>query len=486
MNAQPKPLLYQTLADHYRGAIAAGVLAAGARMPSVRVLMHQHGVSLSTALQACRTLEEEGLLEARPRSGYYVLPPRRTRLAPVPEPDLASSPMWPVPAPAPYTGIHDRVSDFVAKCERYPVLTNLALAFGAPEAYPQEALKNAALRALRQHPEVLVSPVPPLGEARFRAALARRALAAGMSPSADEVLVTHGCTEAMNLALRAVTQPGDLVAVESPTYFGLLQVIESLGLRTLEIPTSPSRGLSVDALDLALSTHPQIRAVVVIPNFQNPLGVVMPDEEKARLVALCEARQVPLVEDDIYGALSDDDRPLKACKAWDRSGNVIYCGSLHKTLAPGMRLGWMLCGRWLARIRMFKHAQSRSNDALTQMAVGAFMDSHAYDRHLVRLRRQLRTQRQQMAEAIEQHFPPGTRLNLPRGGMLLWVEMPAGTSSGRVFEEALRRGIRVAPGLLFSNSERFDHFLRISCGQPMSEQVVQAVASLGRIVGATD
>ncbi len=475
---EPASLLYARVAGHYRKAIESGVLAPGGRMPSVRALMRLHGVSLSTALQACRSLEDEGLLEARPRSGYFVLKPRRAALQPVSEPDPRVS----FPDPAAYSGIHDRVSDFVAKCERFPVVTNLALAFGAPDAYPREALKNAALRALRRHPEVLVSPVPHQGDPGFRAVLARRAMAAGMSPGADEILVTHGCTEAINLALRAVAQPGDVVAVESPTYFGLLQVIESLGLRTLEIPTSPSRGMSVEALELALRTHARIRAVVVVPNFQNPLGSVMPDAEKAKLVALCEASQVALVEDDIYGALSDDDLPLASCKAWDRNGGVIHCGSLHKTLAPGMRIGWMIGGRWQARIRMLKHAQSRPNDALAQLALAEFMGSHAFDRHLVRLRRQLKVQRERTAEAIAAYFPAGTRLNMPKGGMLLWVEMPGRRSSGEVFETALREGIRVAPGLMFSNSGRFDHFLRISCGFPFSTQIEVALQRLARIV----
>ena len=474
-------LLYARMAAHYRRAIQSGVLPPGQRMPSLRSLVRQHGVSLSTVLQACRTLEDEGLLEARARSGYFVQRPRRAHLQPVSEPDPRAAAL--VPDPAAFAGIHDRVSDFVTKCERHPVRTNLALAFGAPEAYPQEALKNAALRALRRHPEVLVTPVPPLGDPGFRAVLARRALAAGMSLTADEILVTHGCTEAINLALRAVSRPGDMIAVESPTYFGLLQVIESLGLRALEIPTSPSRGLSVEALELAFQTHGRIAAVVVVPNFQNPLGCVMPDEEKARLVALCEAHGVTLVEDDIYGALSDGDPPLTCCKAWDRSGNVIHCGSFHKTLAPGMRVGWVTGGRWQDRIRMLKHAQSRPNDALAQIAMGEFMASRAFDRHLVRLRRQLKAQRERTAETIAARFPAGTRLNMPGGGMLLWVEMPEGCSSRRVFDAALREGIRVAPGVLFSNSERFDRFLRISCGYPFSPQIDAALTRLGEIVG---
>jgi len=211
---------------------------------------------------------------------------------------------------------------------------------------------------------------------------------------------------------------------------------------------------------------------------------VIPDEEKARLVALCDAAKVALIEDDIYGALGDEDLPLRTAKSWDRSGNVIHCGSLHKTLAPGMRIGWMLGGRWLARIRMLKHAQSRANDALAQLAIAEFMGSHAYDRHLVRLRRLLKAQRAATAGAIAAYFPAGTRLSMPSGGMMLWVEMPGGRSSGQVFDAALAEGIRVAPGLMFSNSGRFDHFLRISCGTPFNPNIEAALKRLGQIVAA--
>lgn len=476
MDIQP---LYLRLSSHYRQAIQSGVLVPGQRMPSVRALTRLHQVSLSTAVEACHTLEDEGLLEARPRSGYFVLKRLRVDLQPPSEPEPGRK-----LDPAQYVGIHDRVSDYVAKCEVYPLVTSLAAAYGSPDMYPSEALKNAATRALRKHPRLLVSAVDSPGDSPLRAVLARRALDAGMQLSAEDIVVTHGCIEALNIALRAVTQPGDTVAVESPTYYGLLQILESLGLRALEIPTSPQLGISVEALDLAFQTHDQIRAVVVMPNFHNPLGSVMPDADKARLVGLCERQQVALIEDDTYGALGHDDTPLKAAKAWDQSGNVIYCASLRKTLAPGLRLGWMTGGRWQARVQMLKYAQSRSNEALAQITVAEFMASSAYDRHMVRLRRLLSAQREQMAEAIAAYFPAGTRLSVPDGSMLLWVELPPGTPAQAVFDAALRQGIRVAPGPMFSNSSRFDHFLRISCGFPFSSDTDKALRKLAAIVSA--
>ena len=468
--------LYQRIAHHYRGAIRAGALAPGAAMPSVRALTRLHRVSVSTALQACRSLEDEGLLEARPRSGYFVLQPRRARIPPVAEPDVQRA-----LDPAQYVGIHDRVSRYVAMSEAHPVHSDFASTYAAPEAYPAAGLRSAAIRALRHDPQLLVSPVASQGSPLLRAAIARRALDAGMSLAPDDIVVTHGCIEALNVALRAVTQPGDTVAVESPTYYGLLQVLESLGLRALEVPASPKTGLSVDALAFALQTH-AVKAVVAVPDYQNPLSSVMPDADKARLVALCEQHAVPLIEDDTYSVLGRDDAPLRALKSWDRTGNVIHCASLRKTLAPGLRVGWMTGGRWQARVRMLRYAQSRANEALAQLTMGEFMASSGYDRHLVRLRRLLRHQREETAEAIAAHWPEGTRLSVPDGSMMLWVELPERRSGQAVFETALAQGIRIAPGALFSNSNRFDHFVRVGCSTPFTRETQAALKQLGRIV----
>ncbi|ARP91154.1 2-aminoadipate aminotransferase [Bordetella genomosp. 9] len=469
--------LYQRLADHYRQAIYSGVLAPTSRMPSVRTMVRLHQVSISTALQACRSLEDDGLIEARPRSGYFVLKTKRSKLLPADEPDTRQ-----VLDAASYVGIHDRVSDFIAKSAIHPPRVDLASSVAPADAYPVDALKQAMLRSVRRYPDLLTSPAPHQGHPVLRATLARRALDAGINATPDDIIVTHGCIEALNLALRAVAGPGDTIAVESPAYFGLLQVIGSLGMRALEIPTSPQRGLSIEALDLAFQTHPDIKAVVVVPNLHNPLGSIMPDEDKARLVALCERQAIPLIEDDTYGPLADGDEPLRAAKAWDRDGNVIYCASMQKTLAPGSRLGWMIGGRWKARLAMLKYVQSRPNGATPQVAVAEVLQSKGYDRHLMRLRRRLRTQREGMARAIAEHFPRGTRLSVPRGGMLLWVELPDGRASKDVFETALAAGIRVAPGRMFSNTDRYDHFLRVSCAHPMSPEVHAAVRTLGRIV----
>ncbi|WP_395702446.1 PLP-dependent aminotransferase family protein [Aquabacterium sp.] len=476
MTAAP-PTLYRRLAHHYLDAMRAGTLAVGDRFPSVRKLMSTHEVSLSTALQTCRYLEDQGWLEARPRSGYYVQAPRRSTMLPAQEVN-ASVPL----DPADYVGIHAHVSEILARGQQKPVKVNLALAVGSPELYPAAALQRSMQRLLRTQPALLTTMVRRHGHPALRQALVRRALARGITAAPEEVVVTHGCIEAVNLALRAVARPGDTVAVESPTFYGLLQVLEALGLRALEIPASPFTGLSLDALAFALEHDPSIKAVVSMPTLHNPLGTVMPDAHKERLVQLCAERGVALIEDDIYGDMGSDDTPYRAAKAYDREGHVIYCQSLNKLIAPGLRLGWLLAGRWQARVEMLKYTQSRYSEELPQMAAAEFIAGAAFDRHLRQLRQALRRQREQMAESVARYFPEGTRLSVPEGGMLLWVQLPEGVSSYAVFEQALEAGIKLAPGSMFTNSRRCDNFVRLSCGRLHTPAVDGALREVGEIV----
>lgn len=267
--------------------------------------------------------------------------------------------------------------------------------------------------------------------------------------------------------------------MESPTYYGLLQLLESFGLRALEIPTSPHTGMSVEAFEAAAAREPRLKAVVVVPNLQNPLGAVMPDAAKQALLAVCEARDLALIEDDTYALLCDT--PQRAIKSWDTTGRVIFCSSLHKTLAPGMRVGWIAAGRWQPRVEILKYAQSRPNEMLGQAILAEFLAGGQIERHLRTLRAKLATQREQMAAALSDELPAGTRLSLPPGGPSLWVELPEGLSSLEVFHAALDKGVRLGPGLMYSNSDRFDHFIRINAGNPMDDAQRRAIATLGEL-----
>jgi DNA-binding transcriptional MocR family regulator len=476
--------LYQQLASHYGDAIAKGALRAGGRMPSVRELMRRHGVSLSTALQTLRSLEDGGWLEARPRVGYFVREARPQALEELLEPDLrAPLASEQIRFAGRYVGLNERISLVLDSARRAGVKVDLGGATPGPELFDSAAMNRDAAALLREQPQLLaVGRSIPGAHPEFQAAMARRALDAGVRLAPQDVLATSGNTEAVHLALSAVAQPGDAVAVESPTYYGLLQVIESQGLTSVEIPCSPRTGISLEALDLAVRTQPRLRAVVVMPHLQMPMGTSMPDSHKAALVALCREHGLALVEDDSYRLLLDTPEPPRPAKAWDVSGHVIYCESFNKTLAPGLRQGWMSAGRWHERVYMLKFAQSRNTAQWGQLLAARWALAPAFARHLQRLRASLRGQREQAARAVARHFPPGTRLGSPPGGLNLWVELPEGASSSVLFEQALREGIRIAPGSMFSNTPRYDRFVRLGCTLPFTPEVEQAYATLGRLL----
>jgi DNA-binding transcriptional MocR family regulator len=482
MQASPEHPLYQQLAAHYSDAIGKGALRAGARMPSVRELMRRHDVSLSTALQTLRVLEDRGWLHARPRVGYFVRHPAGRALDESPDPDL-SAPIAPASPDDRYVGINERISLLLEAGRRARLRVDLGGATPGPELFDVSAMNRSVAAVLREQPDVLAHGRALTGaQPEFQQAMARRALDSGVRVSPHDVLATTGNTEAIHLALSAVTQPGDVVAVESPTYYGLLQLIESQGLKALEIPCSHRTGLSLEAMQLAVRTEPRLKAIVAVPDLQMPLGTVMPDSHKAALVSLCAEHGLALIEDDSYRLLLDMPEPPRPAKAWDTGGHVIYCESFNKSLAPGLRQGWMAGGRWHERIHMLKFAQSRNTPVLGQILAARWSTSAAFARHLQRLRVALRQQREQTAQALARHFPAGTRLRLPPGGLNVWVELPEGASSSKLFEQALRHGIRIAPGAMFSNTARYERFVRFGCTLRFTDEVDDAYRTLGRLL----
>jgi DNA-binding transcriptional MocR family regulator len=283
--------------------------------------------------------------------------------------------------------------------------------------------------------------------------------------------------------LRAVARPGDVIAIESPTFFGILQIIESLGMRVCEIPTYPREGICLDELAMRLKSC-RIKACVFTLNFSNPLGSCMPDEKKKALVKLLASHEIPLIEDDLYGNLAFGPKRPKVAKAFDEHGWVMLCDSFTKTLSPGCRIGWVAPGRFKAQVEFLKFVNTRATPSLPQMAIAEFLQNGGYDHHLRKIRKFYATQMQLMTDAIIRHFPPGTKLTRPTGGMCLWVELPAHIDSLLVHERAMAAGISVAPGPIFSAKQKFKNFIRINSGNPWSETIANAVRDLGRIIRA--
>jgi DNA-binding transcriptional MocR family regulator len=462
-------VLYETVADSISGMISAGTLRPGERVPSVRRLSTQRRVSVATVLRAYEVLENRGLIEARPNAGYYV----RHRTVVADEPSISNP-----PKAAQLVGISALVQDVLDS--RRPGVTSFGTACPPPEYMPTGKLQRLIASISRRKPLSLTQYVLPPGNEELRRQVARRSLDLGCNLAAKDIIVTNGAMEAVNVCVRAVAKPGDTIALESPTYFGLLQTLESLGLKALEIPTHPRDGMSLDALEFALDRS-RIAAVIAMPNAQNPLGFTMPDENKKRLVKMLDKRGVPLIEDDVYGDLHYGDERALPAKAFDRTGNVMLCSSFTKTLAPGFRLGWTAPGRWHAQVQMLKFINSVGCPEILQMVVAEFLSSGGYDRQLRSLRRVFRDQVGHMSSAISQHFPAGTRITRPAGGFILWVELPDRCDSVELFRQAMRNNISFGPGVLFSATSRYRNCLRIGCTEPWSPKVEQAVARLGEL-----
>ncbi len=375
-------LLYERVAAHVEALIARGTLRGGARAPSVRKLARQQRCSVATAVLAYRTLEAKGVLEARPQSGHYV---RIAARPPLPEPRATRTLAAPA-APA--------VSSLVAKvygAARDPKVVNFGTAVPAAALLPVERLGRIVARLARTELAQHIHYDVPPGNVHLRRQIARRSVEWGCALGEDDFVTTVGAMEALHLALRAVTQPGDVIAVESPTYYGLLQLIESLGLRVVEIPAHPGAGLDLAALEEALAQH-RVRAVLAMPNFNNPLGSLMPEANKKELVEMLARREIPLIEDDLYGDLHHQGERPRSAKAFDRDGNVLLCGSVSKTIAPGFRVGWIAPGRHRDRVEALKFAQSVGTPPLLQVAVAELMEAGGYDRHLRGMRAALAAQ----------------------------------------------------------------------------------------------
>jgi DNA-binding transcriptional MocR family regulator len=462
--------LYHQLADQIDQLIRAGTLRAGDRVPSVRRLSTQQRVSVSTVLQAYQRLEDIGVIEARPQSGYYV---RR----------LGAAVQEPEPSRPPKRALNVEVNDLADAVLAHasdPSFITFGSACASPELFQLERVRRVLSSAARRDRNALGRYGLPPGTERLRRAIARRALEWGCRTDHREIVTTTGAMEAINLALRAVTKPGDLVALESPTYYGFLQILQSLGLRALEIPTHVRSGISLEALELALAEHP-VKAVLVMPNVSNPIGASMSDAAKKRLVELLAAKNVPLIEDHIYAELHFDSSAPRPAKAFDRAGNVMLCSSFSKTLAPGLKVGWIEPGRWRDSIRMLKFMSSGGQNELIEIAVAELLESGGYERSLRSLRRRFEAQVDDARGVIAESFPRGTRVTRPSGAYIIWVELPKGSDTVALFEKLLERGITIAPGPMFSASQRYRNCMRLSVGQAWADKHERALREVGRL-----
>lgn len=464
-------LLYRKVADALAEAIDSGVLAAGERVPSVREATRLHQVSVTTVLRAYAWLESQGRIEGHPRSGYYV---RRAAAASI----TARS-------PAPLAGAEVDVSQLVLENLRSihsQSMVPLGSPYPDPEHFPSAQLAREVIAQSRNAaPSSVLEDLPP-GDPLLRRQIARRLLLNGIRADPDDIIVTNGATEAINLCLQAVAAPGATVAVESPTYYAMLLAIERLGMRAIEVPAHPETGIDLDALQASIEQE-SVAACILMPNFQNPLGFVMPEARRRRLVNLARTHQMPVIENGVYDELHYGALPPGSLKQYDESGLVLYCSSFSKSLAPGYRVGWAVPGRYRAQVERLKFLNTLATPSVPQRAIASYLQQRDFDRQLRRIRAELMLRRELMSARVRHVFPAETRISHPDGGYVLWVELPPDVDAMVLHRRALEHGITVAPGRIFSTTDRYRNFVRLNYSAAFTREVEQALSTLARLIG---
>lgn len=468
-------LLYEEIAATIGGMIEKGTYRPGERIPSIRALSRQMRVSVNTVMEAYAHLENRGMVEARPQSGYYV---RSLLPEPQGQPVKKRATEYLPPSEVALGDIPLRVMRNLANSALLP----LGRGIPNPDLLPIDKLNRMLAAEARRFRIQSVSYSGAQGSKRLRAQIARRSLDSGCSLSPDDIVITSGCVEAVTLALQATCRPGDTVAIGSPVFYTFLNSIQWMGLKVLEIPSTPEEGMNLEVLGYALR-HTPIHACLIIANFNNPLGSLMPDGKKRELVTLLAKHDIPLIEDDVYGDLSFGPVRPSSTKAYDQKGLVLYCSSFSKTLAPGYRIGWIAPGRFQQRVEHLKALFNIATATPTQLAIAEFLANGGYDHHLRALRRVYTRQVAQARDAIGRYFPQGTRVSRPDGGFVLWVEMPESVDALALHEEALQKGISIAPGTIFSTGDRFGNCIRVNAAF-WSERIEQALETVGGLAEA--
>jgi DNA-binding transcriptional MocR family regulator len=466
------PLLYERVARMVEQQIATGALRANDKIPSVRAMSRAAKVSVSTVVQAYVHLENIGLIEARPQSGFYVRAPS-ARVLPEPRPKISRSRRP--------TSVASKVLDTCREALARQDIVPLHGAFTSATLYPNRRLNNLVREVLREHPLNAGECLLPPGYEELRRQIAKRMALAGAPVDPAHVVITSGTMDAITLSLQVLCRAGDTVLVESPTYFGLLQAIEHLGLRVVEVPNVPGLGIDVDAVRNAVKTT-KVAAAVLMPNFNNPTGSLTPDEAKQEIVRTLTELEIPIIEDDIYGDLHYGSARPTSLRAFDESGLVISCGSVSKTIALGYRIGWAVSHQFHADIARAKFYASVACPSLQQLVLARYYASGGYDRYLRGVRATLAKNAQLFIDAIARHFPEGTRVSRAAGGLVLWVELPRSVDGTQLFRTALASRIGIAPGVVFSAKADYRNFIRLSCGLPWTTTIERALEKLGRLV----
>jgi DNA-binding transcriptional MocR family regulator len=463
---------YTMVGKHVLELIESGALKPGERIPSLRNLSTRMRVSITTVSQAYVELESQGVIESRPKSGFFVRSNFR-RLPPPPAMGL-NTPIE--PREVNRSELIRTVRDLLGR----PGILPLGVASPDETLLPGRDLGRIMASVLREDPNRVMGYEMVAGNPELRKQIAFRCVDAGATVMPDDIIITTGAMEAISIAVRCLTRPGDAVAIQSPAFYCFLHMLDGLGLRVIELPSRPVVGISPEDLANAVSQY-DVKACILNPNFNNPDGSIIPDEVKEEIVSLLAKKSIPLIEDDVSGDIHFGPNRPQVCKKYDRKGLVMLCSSYSKTIAPGYRVGWLIAGRFHERAQAIKVDTSVSTASPSQVSIAEFLRTGKYERHLKKLRSAVEKQMQTMQLAVSRYFPPETKMTRPTGGLVLWVELPANVDSKEYFFRARARGISVVPGLICSTFDKYRNFIRLTCRGVWNKDIEKGIEQLGQL-----
>lgn len=461
--------LYKKIAGIISDQIDNKVLLSGDRLPSQRQLSRQLKVSIGTVQHAYAYLEDQGLILPKHRSGYYVFLQKQIPAFNQDERDLTS-------VPSEISVLETAIS--VVRSGSQKNLIQLGSAIPNVNGKAVFQLHQALKRHAHKIPNY---EEDPLGYLPLRKQLSRRSYITGKAVHPDDIIITAGCQEALTLALRCIAQPGDVIAVESPCYYGVLQAMEVLKLKAVEVPTSPVEGIDTTILASIIKKWP-VKGVLLNPSFSNPSGYLCPDLKKIQIAEMLTEHDIPLIEDDVFSDLGFSGKRPKTIHSYDSDGRVILCGSISKVLSPDLKIGWMIPGRYTEQARKLKFISSLGSPCHPQFALADFLTDNTFERHIRSIISRYRTKQDQLLAAIERYLPECCVPSRPLGGFLCWLKLPEDIDGLTLYREGLKKGIAVAPGEIFSPIGRYKNYIRLNYALATEEQIEYSMQVMAKLI----
>jgi len=467
-----KKYKYEKIIDHIQSAIDKDIFKTNEKLPSLRKITREFNCAISVAMQAYMELEIRGQIHAIEKSGFFVSPQLKHK---IPSPQKVSHKLEPKISK----------SNALAKTVIDLCLNKSIINFGAgvPDQalLPINRLKKSLIKTCREQPELLSQYSPPNGYDKLRQELAYLMLNKGISIAPEEFIITNGCSEAVAVAIKAVTRKGDTIAIESPVFFGIINILEHLERKVIEIPTSPETGIDLISLEQLIQNQ-KISACIISAVFQNPLSFIMPRENKIKLVNMATQYNIPIIEDDLYGECSFNNKSYHPLKYFDSSGIVLYCSSFSKTISPGSRTGWLISGQYQVRCESIKIAETFGGPVIIQAAMADFLHERGYDYHIKKLKKDISVQTHQIKQLILRHFPRDIKITNPEGGYFLWVELNKEINTMELFHKAVKKKISIIPGPIFTTENKYQNCLRISCGSPITQKTEYGIKTIADMI----